>query len=430
MSTTPRAAASRPMRRGPQMAATIIGALALALSVAGCRGDRSAPPPPPGAEPAAAPTDPPPTPAPADPPPAPPPSAAPAGDPEPTPGEPAAAEPPAVDPAAPTEPDPSDPAAAPDAPASTGALPPSDPAAAAAADPGEPAVAPGQPSGPELVQAAVALADTAQQAPEEVDPPPGQPADALDEGTAEQLLALKAANEALARNDQAVALAGFIEAFDGPTTGASISAGLAAAELHDAAGRVAEATAIYERLIGMAPDVAEIHFTAGRHFAAAGKSKRARAELERSIELEADFLPAYPLLGGVYAKTGKKKRAAELMLTYETRLKGLLDTLADPQVGAHRKVPIIDVFALVDDDRVTRGLIGAVADPSMHVRLAAADALTHDADPAALEAIARAALSERDAIARRALAASLKRAKARMEASTAEPKPQMPRPRR
>ncbi len=287
--------------------------------------------------------------------------------------------------------------------------------------------------GADLVEAAVALADTASApaAVEPFDPPPeAPPPGPLDEGTPEQLLALKAGNEALARGDEAAALTGFIEAFDGPITGASISAGLAAAALHDAAGKAAEAGAIYERLLQMAPDVPEIRFTAGRFYSAAGQPKKARAQLEKAIALQPDFLPAYPMLGGLLANTGRKTKAAELMLTYESRLKGLLDVLVDPQARAHRKVPIIDVFALIDDDRATRALIVAVGDSSMHVRLAAAGALVHDPDPAALEAIAKAALAERDPIARRALAASLKAAKKRFEESTAQPAPRMPPPRR
>lgn len=364
----------------------------------GCRGgDRS---PPPVREPAAAPT--PPAPA-VDP-------SAPAVDPPAQPKQaPAADSPAAADPADPTAATPGDPAAA--NPAGT----------AAGAGPGD---------GPDLVAAAVALADSATQPPDvkPYDPPPGESPDALNEGTPEQLLALDGANKALARGDRVAALGGFIEAFDGPPTGAAISAGLAAAELHEAEGRADEAAAIYSRLLQMAPEMAEVHFTAGRFYSAQGKPKQAIAELERTIALQADFLPAYPMLGGVLAATGKKTRAAELMLTYETRLKGLLDRLVDPALGAHHKVPIIDVFALIEDDRATRALITAVGDPSMHVRLAAADALTHDADPAALEAIARAALGERDPVARQALAASLKRAKARFEASTAQPTPRMPAP--
>lgn len=342
--------------------------------------------------------------------------------------------------AAPAEAAPAEAASAEAAPAEKGPAaqapgvdPAVDPAKAADGDPGDGGADEASGEGADLVEAAVALADTASApaAVEPFDPPPEAPSPGpLDEGTPEQLLALKAGNEALARGDEAAALTGFIEAFDGPITGASISAGLAAAALHDAAGKAAEAGAIYERLLQMAPDVPEIRFTAGRFYSAAGQPKKARAQLEAAITLQPDFLPAYPMLGGLLANTGRKTKAAELMLTYESRLKGLLDVLVDPQARAHRKVPIIDLFALIDDDRATRALIVAVGDSSMHVRLAAAGALVHDPDPAALEAIAKAALAERDPIARRALAASLKAAKKRFEESTAQPMPRMPPPKR
>lgn len=258
--------------------------------------------------------------------------------------------------------------------------------------------------------------------------PAAAPAPPLSEGTPDQLLALKAGNEALARGDDSAALAGFIEAFDGPTTGASISGGLAAAELHAQAGRDAEAGAIYERLLQMAPDIAEIRFTAGRFYSGSGQPEKAVTQLEKAIALQPDFLPAYPLLGGVLAATGAAGQSAELMLTYETRLKLLVDKLADPGIAGQSKVPIIDVLALIEDDRATRALIGAVASNSVHARLAAADALSHDPDPAALEAISKAALAETDPIARRALAASLKAAKQRFDAGSRHPEPKMPAP--
>ncbi len=258
--------------------------------------------------------------------------------------------------------------------------------------------------------------------------PVAKPAPPLSDGTPDQLLALKAGNEALARQDSAAALSSFIEAFDGPTTGASISAGLAAAELHAQAGRDAEAGAFYGRLLQMAPDIAEIRFTAGRFYSGSGQAEKAVEELEKAIALQPDFLPAYPLLGGVLAATGAAGQSAELMLTYETRLKLLIDKLGDPGVAGASKVPIIDVLALIEDDRATRALIAAVAGNSVHARLAAADALSHDPDPAALEAISKAALAETDPIARRALTASLKAAKQRFDAGSRHPEPKMPTP--
>lgn len=259
--------------------------------------------------------------------------------------------------------------------------------------------------------------------------PPATPPP-VDEGTAEQLQALERANAALDRGDEAAALAEYTRAAQGPVTGAAISATLAAAELHDTRGRPAEARALYQRAVEIAPQMAEIRYAAGRFFAGLGESPLADVELREAIRLQPDFLPSYPALAGVLAQSGQPDAAAALLLGYEQRLQALTTRLRDPARSDADRVAVIDLFALLDDDRATRALIDALADPSPHVRLAAADALTFDPDPEALVALARAVESEADPIAKRALAASLRRAQATVEASMAKPPPlpAMPKP--
>ncbi|MCB9541596.1 MAG: HEAT repeat domain-containing protein [Myxococcales bacterium] len=258
-------------------------------------------------------------------------------------------------------------------------------------------------------------------------PPPPAP---VDEGTAEQLQALERANAALDRDDEASALAEYTRAAAGPVTGAAISATLAAAELHDTRGRPAEARALYQRAVEIAPQMAEIRYAAGRFFAGLGESPLADVELREAIRLQPDFLPSYPALAGVLSQSGQPEAAAALLLAYEQRLQALTARLRDPARANADRIAVVDLFALLDDERATRALIDALADPSPHIRLAAADALTFDPDPEALIALARAVEAEADPIAKRALAASLRRAQATVEASMAKPAPPpaMPKP--
>lgn len=262
----------------------------------------------------------------------------------------------------------------------------------------------------------------------------GQPASpapvALGEGTPEQQQALERAHAALDAGDTAAALTAYTEAADGPITGTSVSALLAAAELYGALERPAEARSHFERAVEQAPEVAEIRFAAGRHYAGAGLAPLAATELREAIRLQPDFLPAYPALAGVLSQTGQGTAAAELLATYEVRLQQLTARLANAGMPDRARVDVIDLFALVDDDRVTHALISALTAQSAHVRLAAADALTHDPAPEALTALAQAVEAERDPIARRALAASMMRAKATIEASLGQkaPPPPMPKP--
>lgn len=252
----------------------------------------------------------------------------------------------------------------------------------------------------------------------------------LSEGTAEQLMAIDKANRALAAGDQSQALTHFVEAFQGPTSGAGITGGIGAASMHEQAGRADEARKIYDELLEKVPEVAEIRFTAGRFFGSVGDKSRAIVEFRKVLEIQPDFLPAYPMLGALLTQTEKPDEAAALMLDYERRLKALLDQLLDPEVRWFRRRPIIDIFALVDDERVTRALIKSLGDKKAEIRLAAGDALALDPAPEALKALAKAVMDEEDPIFKRALAASLRRAEAlaRQDLQKAGPTPSMPPP--
>lgn len=262
----------------------------------------------------------------------------------------------------------------------------------------------------------------------------GQPATpppvALGQGTPEQQQALERANAALDAGDTAAALTAYAEAADGPVTGTSVSALLAAAELYGATERAAEARAHYERAVAQAPAVAEIRFAAGRHYAGAGLAPLAAVELREAIRLQPDFLPAYPALAGVLSQTGQATAAAELLATYEVRLQALITRLANAALPDRARVDVIDLFALLEDDRATHALIAAVSSRSDRVKLAAADALTLDPAPEALTALAKAVEAEPDPIIRQALAASMMRARATIEASLGQraPAPAMPAP--
>lgn len=296
--------------------------------------------------------------------------------------------------------------------------------------------APEAPAGSRPVEASAA--PTGAPAAPAADPtadPTAAPADptaapAFDEGTAEQLQALERANAAHDRGDEATALAEYARAAEGPITGASISATLAAAELLNTTDRTAEARALYQRAAEQAPHMAEIRYAAGRFFAGTGESPLAEVELREAIRLQPDFLPSYPALAGVLSQSGQSQAAAPLLLTYEQRLAALMQRLANPDLPASVRTPVIDLFALIDDDRVTRALIDALADRSPYIRLAAADALTFDPDAEALNALAQAVDREPDPMHRRALAASMKRAQATVAASLGQkaPAPAMPKP--
>jgi tetratricopeptide (TPR) repeat protein len=257
----------------------------------------------------------------------------------------------------------------------------------------------------------------------------GPPALAPD--TAAQLEALERGNAALAERDFAGALPHFLRAVQGPPSGAAVSALLAAVEALEALDRAPEAAELVERALRLAPAVPEVHFAAGRFFAGQVDHVRAVRHFERALALEPDLLPVYPLLGAVLVKAERPQDAAGTMTRYETRLSRLLKALRSPaETPDARRHAIVDLLALLDDERATEGLIAALRDPHPQVRMAAGGALADAPTAEAVVALSEAVVAETDGVARRVLTANLARARDALAATLgAPPPPTLPPPR-
>lgn len=262
-------------------------------------------------------------------------------------------------------------------------------------------------------------------------PPPDQGPPALKPDTAAQLEALERGNAALAARDFAGALPHFLSASQGPPSGAAVSALLAAVEALEALDRAPEATELVEKALRLAPAVPEVHLAAGRFFAGQVDHVRAVRHFERALALEPDLLPVYPLLGAVLVKADRPQDAANTMARYEARLNRLLQGLRAPtETPDARRHAIVDLLALLDDERATEGLIAALRDPHPQVRMAAGGALADAPTAEAVVALSEAAVAEQDGVARRVLAANLARARDALAATLgAPPPPTLPPPR-
>lgn len=232
-------------------------------------------------------------------------------------------------------------------------------------------------------------------------------------GTAAQLLALEEGGKAAAAGDLAQAVARYRSALDGPPSGAAISAGLAAAGLLEV-DQPLEAQALYLRTLDIADDVPEAHFAAGRFFGGRQDAVRAIRHLKRTVALEPDFLPAYPLLGGLLVSTGREAEAAERMTTYEKRLNRLLRHLRQGERSAPERTGIIELLSYIDDERATAAVISRLEDSDPAVRMAAGGALVDLAGPAAVTALAKAAVREEVPVVRQMLTSALRQARARL----------------
>ena len=238
-----------------------------------------------------------------------------------------------------------------------------------------------------------------------------------------QRTALARGKQALAAGQADRALALFETVLEGPMSGASVSGGLAAAELLEARNEVEAARAIYKTLLERARRVPEVHLLAGRFYWRQHDETRAIEVLRRAIRLEPELLPAYMTLGVVLGASGRSDEAARMMLDYEVRLGQLAKRAVDPSAPLDDRLAVADLFATISDDRATTALITLVRDREPKLRMAAASALAHDASPEALVALAEAALAEPDPVTRGVLAWALGQAKEQAQAAVEAPAP-------
>ncbi len=240
--------------------------------------------------------------------------------------------------------------------------------------------------------------------------PAPQPDAGLGPGSEAQQEALRAGKERLAAGDVTGAVSAFRDALEGDVSGASISAGIAAADLHESRKEMAAARAMYEALLKLAPKLPEVHFTAARFFAGQRESKRAIAGFSRTIELQPDFLPAYPPLGALLVQAGRNDEAGRRMVTYESRLGAQLRIARDGRTATKVRVEVVHLLATLDDERVEKALIGLLEAPNRQMRIAAAGAIADAPSPKGLAALRIAAEVEVEPFSRRVLSEARKRA--------------------
>jgi Flp pilus assembly protein TadD len=224
----------------------------------------------------------------------------------------------------------------------------------------------------------------------------------LGDPTLDQALALDRANAAFKQGDVPTAVRALEEVVAGPPSAARTSALMSLANTLEATDPAA-AGRWYVRLLAEAPDVPEAHFAAGRFRAVQDDVKGAMAAFREALRLQGDLLPVYPLLGALLVQTGAKDEAAQLFLTYERRLEALSKRVKASATPLGEKLPVIELFGLVDDERSQAVLTELLKDPLPEVRVASASALAQSGEPEHLVTISEAAVAERDGVARQLL---------------------------
>lgn len=241
--------------------------------------------------------------------------------------------------------------------------------------------------------------------------------ESLGEATLEQAEALERANEAIARGDLPRGREALQVVISGPPSAARTSALMAMAFSYESSDP-AQATRWYEQLVDAAPTVPEVWFAVGRHRGAQEDHAGSISAFEQALRLSPDLLPVYPLLGAQLLQQKKRTELAELMAVYEMRLKALVDRVKSAEEPLESRMHVLELFALLDDERGQETLIELLKDPLAEIRVAAASALAELGEPEGLEAIAKATVAEQDAVARQLLTHTLQRARRRVEQST------------
>lgn len=162
-----------------------------------------------------------------------------------------------------------------------------------------------------------------------------------------------------------------------PASAPMVSGTIALGDIYNTQGRLEDAMMLYKLLKVRAPNVPEVHLVIGRTLGNTEKKREALEALQRAVQLQPAYIFLWPEIAELHLKLGEQDASAKAYLAYEkevqryvTRLKGR-DATPIPE-----RVRIVDVFALIGDDRVTEALIDALKhDPHELIRERAATAL-------------------------------------------------------
>lgn len=219
----------------------------------------------------------------------------------------------------------------------------------------------------------------------------------LGEGTKEQQALLARAKASYLAGELEKAQKVFEElAATEPASAPMVSGTIALGDIYNKQGRLDDAMMLYKLLKVRAPNVPEVHLMIGRTLGNTDRKREALEALQRAVALQPAYIFLWPEIAELHLKLGEQDPSAKAYLKYEqeiqryvTRLKGR-DATPIPE-----RVRIVDVFALIGDDRVTEALLDALKhDPHELIRERAATALGDVEAVSARSALQAAAASD------------------------------------
>jgi tetratricopeptide (TPR) repeat protein len=232
----------------------------------------------------------------------------------------------------------------------------------------------------------------------------------LGEGTDEQRRLIAQAKQAFLTNQIDKAEQIFEElAQTDPVSGPQVSATIALAQIYRETDRSKEAVELLEGLAERVGEVPEVHLVIARALAEQGESTRAIAAYERVLELQPDFVFALLELSELFAQAGREEEATKTVYAYEKKVYSLAKELEDAETPVGERLRVLDVFALLSDDRATEAAVKVIADSDPRIRRRAAIALGEMRAAEAREVLEEASVSDPDMGARMAAKDALER---------------------
>lgn len=213
----------------------------------------------------------------------------------------------------------------------------------------------------------------AAESPEEIEPQDAE----LPEGTEEQQALLNEGRKAFLSDQYEEATEIFEElAFDEPVTSDTVSAAVALGQIYLETDRSDEALEMYDNLFEHVSHIPEVIFVIARVFDDLDEPMRALRAYDRAYELNNDYIFILPKMAEILLQDGDEERSGQLLYRYEQRVHQFSNLLESPdEVSEEHRIYVLDILAMLHDERSHRALTNALADPAPQIRADAATAL-------------------------------------------------------
>lgn len=199
----------------------------------------------------------------------------------------------------------------------------------------------------------------------------------LPEGTPEQQEKMNLARAAFLSDRYEIAEGLFAElARAQPVTGTTVSAALALAQIFIETDRPEEALDLLNDVRKSVEDLPEVLLVIARVYRQLERPAEALRTFDRALQVQPNYIFIYTEMAQIFFEEDDKERGQQLLLRYEQKIEQLATALEDQEkTSEEERIYLVDIFALIHDERGHQALIKALEDQSPHIRARAAQAL-------------------------------------------------------